>query len=80
MMPYQMPPPTAPIEKAPPKSLRMTHGLRIQVSRAHRKRAGRLTRDRECGRRGPYFIGGHTHTQSLCAAFLHVIQHVQPPP
>ncbi len=28
-MPYQIPPPTAPIEKAPPKSFRMTHGLRL---------------------------------------------------
>ena len=26
-MPYHIPPPTAPIEKAPPKSLRITHGL-----------------------------------------------------
>jgi len=28
-MPYQIPPPTAPIEKAPPKSFRMTHGLQL---------------------------------------------------
>ena len=28
-MPCQIPPPTAPMAKAPPKSLRITHGLRI---------------------------------------------------
>src|SRR4030081_467732 len=30
-MPYHIPPPTAPIEKAPPKSLRITHGLSDEV-------------------------------------------------
>lgn len=32
-MPYQMPPPTAPIENAPPKSLRMTQGLNMTVNK-----------------------------------------------
>lgn len=33
-MPYQMPPPTAPIENAPPKSFRMTQGLNMTVNKA----------------------------------------------
>jgi len=55
-MPCQSPPPIAPMEKAAPKSLRMTHGLvESQKRTAVRLNAGKHTKDLSYGQRGPFF-------------------------
>jgi hypothetical protein len=57
LIPCQIPPPIAPIENAPPKSLRMTQGLGSASTGEGRVRDGVRTMGRGCGRRGTWWEG-----------------------
>ena len=53
LIPCQIPPPTAPIANAPPKSLRMTHGLKNAEIDNDQNVLRQHTRDPVCDLRGP---------------------------